>query len=71
MATFGQKLRAIREKKGLSQKEFGEAVGRSQNLVSQWESGAREPAWSTLQQIAAVLGVKCTALTSDPEPPDQ
>lgn len=51
------KIREYRKKKGLSQKDFSEKLGLSQNSMSQYETGTREPGVVTLVQIAEELGI--------------
>src|SRR5205085_1779777 len=56
---FGRKLRELREAKGMSQQRLAQAAGVSQNGLSHWERGAREPGWSAVVSLARVLGVDC------------
>jgi len=51
-------LRKLRLSRGLSQKEVADAIGVSQNAVSQWESGNRTPTLDLIIQLADLL--KCT-----------
>jgi transcriptional regulator with XRE-family HTH domain len=37
--TMGQRIKALREARGMSQQELGERVGVSKSAVSQWEVG--------------------------------
>lgn len=60
-AKVGQRIRAIREGKGMSQAAFAEALGLSkgsQSQISQWEGGAVLPTKQTLERIAQLGGVK-------------
>ena len=43
MATFGERLRELRNERGLKQAEVGAVVGVSYNTISKWETGEREP----------------------------
>ena len=43
MATFGERLRELRNERGLKQAEVGAIVGVSFNTISKWETGEREP----------------------------
>lgn len=52
------RLRELREEKGLTQKEFGDKVNASQNTVSQWESGKRNIEVDRLLQFAEYF--QCT-----------
>ena len=53
-----EKIRALRETKGLSQAELAEALGLDQTTVSAWERGISEPTLFNLRRLAAVLGVE-------------
>ena len=63
-SNFGSRLRQLREKAGLTQKELAEKAGLSQNGISQWEAGKREPAWSAVLALCGALGVDCRAFMS-------
>ena len=57
MGDIGQRIKQIREKLGLSQREFAEKIGKSRIGVAQWEAGKRTPDESTLKLIAKEFGV--------------
>jgi len=52
---FPQRLRELRLKAGLTQKELAKRAGVSQALIARIESGAVNPRLSTLQRIVRVL----------------
>jgi repressor LexA len=52
-----QNLKKLRIKHGLSQKAFADIMHASQNTVSQWENGKREPSYAITQRIADYFGV--------------
>lgn len=56
-AGLGDKLRALREKNGLSLKQFGEMTGLSFTYLSEVERGAVIPSVDTLRTLADVLEV--------------
>lgn len=56
MSTLGDRIRAGRAHRGLSQEELADKVGTTRSSVSLWEGG-REPAPSTLAHIVRVLNV--------------
>jgi transcriptional regulator with XRE-family HTH domain len=60
-SNFGLRLRQLREKAGLTQKELADRARLSQNGISQWEAGKREPAWSAVLALCHALGVDCRA----------
>lgn len=57
-----EKIRALREAKGLSQAELAEALGVDQTTISAWERGVAEPTLFNLRRLADVLGVSAGEL---------
>ena len=53
----GRNVRRIREKKGLTQEEFAERSGFSQQYISGLERGQRNPTVITVYELATALGV--------------
>ena len=53
----GRNVRRIRTKKGMTQEEFAERSGFSQQYLSGLERGRRNPTIITLYELAAALGV--------------
>ena len=53
----GQNVRRIRQKKGLTQEQFAEVSGFSQQYISSLERGRRNPTVVTLYELATALGV--------------
>ena len=53
----GQNLRRIRQRKRLTQEQFAEVSGFSQQYLSGLESGHRNPTIVTVYEIAVALGV--------------
>jgi predicted transcriptional regulator len=51
-------IRALREKKGLSQRELAERVGTTQSAIARLEAGNVSPSLPTLDKIAAALGAE-------------
>jgi transcriptional regulator with XRE-family HTH domain len=62
---FGEKIRAVRERKGLTLKEVAENAGVSESLVSQIERNRVSPASDTLLSLADVLDLDLEYLFSD------
>ena len=65
---FGPRLKELREKAGLTQKEVGEKVGVSTNTVARLERGENTPSWPTVVALAQALGVSCEDFMKEPEP---
>lgn len=51
------RLKELRKKAGLTQRQFAKAIGAAQNTVSQWETGIHEIDNSKLKEIATFFGV--------------
>lgn len=51
----GGRIRVLRDKKGLSDKDLGDMVKFTRNAVTQWETGRAMPRPDTLQAIARAL----------------
>ena len=67
--TFADRLAALREKAGLSQYRLSQLAGLSKQTLSWLESGAVEPAWRTVQAMAAALGVEVNDFVTGPVEP--
>lgn len=52
---MANRIQMARKAQGLTQKEFGEALGLTQATVSAWEVGRNEPNYKVLREIAQVL----------------
>jgi transcriptional regulator with XRE-family HTH domain len=62
---FGEKLRSVRERRGLTLKQVAAAVGVTESQVSQIERSKVMPAVDTLLDIAAFLNLDLEHLFSD------
>lgn len=66
--TLGNRLKRLREKIGLTQKELAQQVGISHSLIGQIETDRIQPSLSTLSSLAEALGVStCYFLMEDEE----
>ena len=61
MATYGERMRELREKAGLTQEAVARRIDQSVSTVRDWESNRKLPACHSLFKVAEVLGVSCTA----------
>lgn len=59
---LGKKIRRARLRLGLSQSEFGEAIGWDKSQVSRLENGKSSPTLASLRRIAIALGEKIEEL---------
>lgn len=61
---FGERLRELRKKRGITQVMLAETTGIPQNHVSSIERGTKVPNLLTLLRLAHALECKVTALVS-------
>lgn len=65
---LGENLKKQREKAGLSQPELSDKSGVPVGTIRGIEQGRRpDPQWSTVQALAAALGITCHDLADQPE----
>lgn len=57
MIEFSQRLRELRQEKGLSMKQLAKELGTTDAAVSNWENGINEPKISYLKSIAVYFNV--------------
>lgn len=63
----GDNVRRIRKEKGLTQEQFAEVSGFSQQYVSSLETGDRNPTIISIGELASALGVSHLALLTPPD----
>lgn len=69
--TLGDRIRYIREKRNILQKQLADALGITNVQLSRYETGDRKPDPDTLKEIAKYLEVSTDylhGLTNDPNP---
>jgi transcriptional regulator with XRE-family HTH domain len=66
--SVGNKLRTVREERGLSQRELAQLAGISTNAISLIERDENSPSVSTLQSLAGALNVKMSYFFDDHAP---
>ena len=69
MQLIGNKIRALRKRRGLSQEQLGELVGFSQSKISKIENGDWD-SLSDLRLIAKALEVPIEELVKEDGPSD-
>lgn len=57
MVEFGERLRELRTKEGLTQKQLGDLLGVSKSTVSYYEGMIRSPGPETLVKMAKIFHV--------------
>lgn len=65
LRTLGKRIRALRERRGLTQEDFARRSGISISFASLLERGERSPSYDTLVQVAAALEVPLAELFRD------
>lgn len=72
--TFGEKLRELREEKGMPRQALAVASGVTFATIHGYEIGRRAPSFANVVKLASALGVTCEAFSGctdvagDPEP---
>lgn len=62
MSTFGDKLKALRLERGMSQDQLAEILGTSKQVISRYETNQRTPKITVAQQYADRLGISVNYL---------
>lgn len=62
MVNFGERLRLLRQAKGLTQQQLALQIGVSKSMVSFYESGYRYPSYEALIKIASVFSTTTDSL---------
>lgn len=57
LATFGDRLRHIREYAGWTQAQLGAQIGKPKQNLLEWEKGRAEPSLETIEKLAEALNV--------------
>ena len=65
MEKFHEKLKMLRKKKGLTQKNLCNMLNISQGTYAKWENGRREPNFEKLSMLACIFDVSIDFLLSE------
>lgn len=57
MGIFGDNLKTLRKKRGLTQQELADKVGTNRVNVTKWETGRTEPSLENIVKLADLLDV--------------
>ena len=57
--TFGDKVRALREATGMTQRDLAERMATTIRSVSRLETGMQEPTWPVVQTLCDIFSVSC------------
>jgi len=69
-AAFGDKIRALRTAKGLSQPQLAELLGVTKNAVTNWEAGTSRPDLASIPLLCAHLGISADTFFGIPHRDD-
>lgn len=64
---FGEKIKSLREAKGMTQQKLADQLFVTRQTVSKWEVGSRYPDLLTTKSLAVILGASIDDLVSDEE----
>ncbi len=67
---FAERLKAVRELRGLSQTQLAEKAGLPASSVSHFEAGARKPSFDNLKRLAEALDVTTDYLLGRADTPE-
>ena len=59
---FGDRVRALRKWKGMTQEELAEAANLSVDFIGLIERGVNAPSFDSIEQLASALGVEVREL---------
>lgn len=62
LKVLGQRVKRLRESKGLSQVDVAVGLSMSKNYISAIERGAKRPSLGALKKLARLMGVKAADL---------
>jgi transcriptional regulator with XRE-family HTH domain len=65
MQRFGEKLRALRERRGLSYRQLAATLGVAHSHIAGLEAGAHQPSAELILKIAKYFGVSTDQLMQD------
>lgn len=57
MSSIGWNIKDLRERRGMSQEELADKIGKTRSAVSQYESGKIVPRMGVIEDLASVFGV--------------
>ncbi len=59
---FGDRIKELRQERGITQSALATALGCSQSMVAQWEAHKNKPTEEFIVQAAQYFGVSCDYL---------
>lgn len=56
--TLGDRIKTVRKNRDLTQREFAEKIGTTQNTIANYETGHRNPSAAALNNICKTFGIR-------------
>jgi len=69
MSIFGQRLKMLRQEKGIKQEELAQMLNISRKTISAYETGRANPQMDTIQKVAKIFGVTVDFLLGNTDSP--
>lgn len=69
MATFANRVKEQRTKKGLSQPQLAEDIGLTKQTISLWERGVSRPDFEMMNKLSAYFAVNMSYLIGETDDP--
>jgi len=57
MVDFGERLKTLRQSRGLTQQQLSHKLGLTKSVISAYETNLRLPSYDVLMHIATIFGV--------------
>lgn len=63
--SIGEKIKQFRKERNITQKDLGNMIGTTQQMIAQYENGRRNPKFETIKKIAFALNVLVSEIVDD------
>mgnify|MGYP003310213443 CR=1 FL=1 len=63
--SYGERLRYLREQRGMTQEDLGNKINVSKQMICQFERGTKNITLPIAKELVTALGVKMSALTGE------
>lgn len=70
MFDFGKRLRSLRKRKGITQKQLSNAIGVTERAIVAYESGKMKPNFDTINSLADTFAVSADYLLGRTDTPN-
>lgn len=62
MNVLAHNIKKHREAKGMTQKQLADAIGKTKNVISNWENGLNKPDADTIELLLGIFGIDANTL---------